>query len=322
MSDRRRTVLTSAAVASIALVGLRLRGKAEATRREGAAEAERGRRDREDRLDAEAMYAFEVAYGRHDPRMITAAQLARLGGRAARGRGLGAFEYLHADGLVRRFCFTMGGDGLRVFLTKPLIDAMRELGWQDAWIRAKLERGDTFKLGIFPLSASERATWDGVARVVERSFPAAVASKVAPHLAALKSRSFEDIEGEARRSGGECSCGGSGSGSGSCCDPPFLGTDGADYFAVKEASKGGASPDPRYMSEDRMAAARGTLPQVRGFLYNCLGLNPLFDGEGWTKTEDGKRGIKEYLVKNVRVDSVGGAGHRYLPMNVKIEDLE
>jgi hypothetical protein len=310
MSDRRRTVLASAAVASLALVGLWLRGKGRALRREGAAEAERDQRDREDRLDAEAMYAFEVAYGRHDPRMITDAQLARLGARATRGYKDADFSWLHADGAVKRFVFTMGGDGLKVFVTKPLITAMRELGWEDKWIRAKLESGATFRLGIFPISASERATWDGVVRTVERSYPVAISSKVAPHRAALGERTFESIEAEARRGGGE---GGA----------AFLGEEaGSSYYDINEAARGGASADPRFMSEERIAASSGSLPQVRGFLYNCLGLSLLFNGDGWTKTGDGQRGVKEYLVKNVPVGNIPGAGHRYLPMEVSLADLE
>ena len=53
--------------------------------------------------------------------------------------------------------------------------------------------------------------------------------------------------------------------------------------------------------------------------YNCIGLNVLFDGHGFTKLSDGSRGVAEYLVENVRVATM--ACHQYAPMAVTVEDL-
>ncbi len=102
----------------------------------------------------------------------------------------------------------------------------------------------------------------------------------------------------------------------------FLGP-GGTYFDVNESkTRPGHSDDRRYMSEERFssAAVAGTLAEARGFLYQCLSLNPLFDGEGYTKREDGERGIKEYLVVNQEVGKM--ALHRYIDMPVALGDLE
>ena len=269
----------------------------------------------EDRLDREAVDAFSSALEQHFKQPggggglgagVTPAQLARLGGRATKGTaGSDQFTWLNSDGAIQRTAFAMAGDGLAVFLNEPrLIDAMRTLGWEDRWIRRKLEDGKVFKLGVFPLRGSATpATWDGVIEMIGMAFPESVADKVRRHAAALRSTAFETIEAEARKPGG------------------FLGPD-STYFDVNETKTSpGKSDDPRFMSEARFAEAgvAGTLYEARGFLYQCLSLNPLFDGNGYTKTESGERGIKEYLVVNQRVAEM--RLHRYIDMPVTLADL-
>jgi hypothetical protein len=98
-----------------------------------------------------------------------------------------------------------------------------------------------------------------------------------------------------------------------------LGDDG-DFFSVNETAIKMVSDDSRFMSEERFAKSSGSLPETRGFLYNCLGLNPLFDGDGYTKMEDGSRGVLEFLMPNVRVADI--PHHRYVDIPVTLADLD
>ncbi len=135
-----------------ARAAVRKAAKAEARRPPAPPPAAAGKAIEEDQLAREAVEAYTAALnerlqnpGRKEEEystpLPTPAQLARLGGRATRGDlGSTQFEWLHTDGAVQRVAFAMAGDGLEVFLRAPrLIDAMRTLGWEDRWIRKKLE---------------------------------------------------------------------------------------------------------------------------------------------------------------------------------------
>ena len=74
------------------------------------------------------------------------------------------------------------------------------LGFGEAWLDAKLQdpRPTKFQLCIFPAASvtTERATWDGEARVLETYYPEAW-PLVGPHLPYIRSVPFADIQAQA-----------------------------------------------------------------------------------------------------------------------------
>lgn len=111
-----------------------------------------------------------------------------------------------------------------------------------------------------------------------------------------------------------------------------------------------ASPDPRYMTAWRLARRAGSLEEVRGWLYCELGCSEvraapvstrsvalvpsgsqatsiapprahsfarqLFDGQGWTNDGAGNRIVREYLVRNRPVASMGPFEWVELPLRI------
>jgi len=84
----------------------------------------------------------------------------------------------------------------------------------------------------------------------------------------------------------------------------------------------GQSDDPRYINSARLeASAEGTLEEVRGWLFFTLGLSELFDGCGYTKEPDGRRGYAEYLMKNRRVSSFAPGEFAWVQLPLIMEEL-
>ncbi|UJR12633.1 hypothetical protein I4U23_016808 [Adineta vaga] len=150
----------------------------------------------------------------------------------------------------------IGGDGLNLFLKKSNIQALRSLGSEDERIRKKLEGGRHFRLGVFYRSDQFfPAAWDGIFSLIEKFCPKSISTKVCQHADALKSITFKEIEDRARLS--------------------YL--RGKSYFDVSQMCVKGIVTDSRYMTEERFLDCEGTLEECRGFLYNRLALNGLFD---------------------------------------------
>ena len=224
--------------------------------------------------------------------------LQEIGGRVTRSSEEAHFEYLQKDIDAKKFGWVMGGDGLILFLKQSNIHAIRSIGFEDRWIRKKLEDGEHLRLGIFYRSDQcVPATWDGILSLVDKHYPKSISSKILQYENALKTMSFDEIEDRARLS--------------------YL--QGASYFDFDELSINGYSTDPRFMSEERFVACEGTLEESRGFLYNRLGLSRLFDGSGFSKHSGGQLCVREYLQPNVPVRNL--PGFRYLDLTVDTADL-
>lgn len=200
---------------------------------------------------------------------------------------------------MKQFAFSFAEDGCLVFLEENPVDALRSLGYEDKFIAKKLDNRELFRMGIWArnYTVAKQATWDGIFDLVKSSFPE-VAPIVLRHADALKTRSFDDIEAEAKAG--------------------FL--RGASYFDINEAAVKGFSPDERYVTAERLLASKGGLPEVRGFLYNRMGLSRLFDGKGYTKNEVTSIHLKEFLVRNCAVDSI--PGFRYVDLKIDRDELE
>ena len=171
--------------------------------------------------------------------------LARLSGRVCRAATADGFRTLHPDGVdVKPWSWVVGEDGLRMLLggRRSVIERLRDLGFTDAWIRAKLDAGESFRLALFPAAQAVPATWDGIFTLVRANFPRAVAAKVERCEAALRATPFESIQARARAG--------------------FL--RGASYFEINEAATGGTSADPRYIDTARLGACAGLNPSTSG----------------------------------------------------------
>lgn len=226
---------------------------------------------------------------------ISEEDLNQLAGRASQGSDEAYFEYLQG---VRRFAWVMGGDGLSLFLKQSNVQALRSLGFEDRWIRKRLEMGRHFRLGVFYKSDQcILATWDGILSQIDKCFPKSISTKICQHADALKSMSFAEIEDRARLS--------------------YL--QEASYYDVSQLPVNGFVNDPRYMTEERFMACEGTLEESRGFLYNTVALSDLYDGSGFTKDSTGKLHVKEYIQLNSPVRDL--PGFRYLNISIDSNDL-
>lgn len=218
----------------------------------------------------------------------------QLAGRVTRGSKEEHFIYLQKNRDAKKFAWVIGDDGLTLFLRYSNLQALRLLGHTDQWIRKRLEEGEHFRLGIFPRSdRCVLATWDGVLTLIDQYYSSHISQKVRQHIETLKQMTYDEIEARARLS--------------------YL--NGASYFDVNELAIDGYSNDSRFMSDERFTECEGTLEEVRGFLYNRLGLSRLYDGNGFTKDENGRLNVREYLQLNIPVRDIPGFRYLDLPIN-------
>ncbi|HEY3999962.1 MAG TPA: hypothetical protein VGO93_13895 [Candidatus Xenobia bacterium] len=202
--------------------------------------------------------------------MAAAVTAAPLTGRLLRGRQPSDFTTLTAD-QDRRVVMLMDDDGIRALEGLNGHDKLIRIGYTPDYIAQSLQAGDRYKLAVWPRGTREKsATWDNVLTMVEHAYPE-VAGQVAAQRAGLKSHDFLAIE----RMGGYS-------------------------FTSLDPS------DPRYMTVKRLHAASGSLVEVRDFLYHVVHLRELFTGQGYTLQADGRRGVAEYIMPNVRLAQIPG----------------
>ena len=195
-----------------------------------------------------------------------------LCGRIIRGKKPEDFETLTDDPL-RKLVLLVGPDGLENLLGKTGYDMLIEIGYDKDYLVRKVKEGNEFKLVVFPEGGPAKlATWDNVIEVVSGVYPE-VASKLWSNLNALKSTPFKDIETKAG-------------------------------FDFSEVDKIGPS-DLRYMTYDRFKASAGSLMDARAFLYFTIHLRELFSGDGYTYTNEGRRGLMEFIVPNKPIRELG-----------------
>ncbi len=132
---------------------------------------------------------------------ITEEDLRQIAGRATCGSNEAHFEYLQRNHHGKKFAWVMRSDGLILFLKQSNIQAFRSIGFEDRWMRKKLEKGERFRLGVFYNSDQcVPTTWDGVLSLVDNYYPKSISMKIWRHADALKRMSFDEIEARARSS--------------------------------------------------------------------------------------------------------------------------
>lgn len=197
-----------------------------------------------------------------------------LCGRIIRGTKPEDFVML-TDDPRRKLVLLMGRDGLELILGKTGFEALQTIGYESGYIVRKVrDERNQFKLVVFEEGGDALlATWENTVKVVSRVYPN-LKRKLRKNIGQLKTVPFGEIE---RMSG----------------------------FNFGEVDKNGPD-DPRYMTAERFERSKGTLANVRAFLYYTVHLRELYSGDGFTYDNDGNRGLMEFIVPNQPIAGLSG----------------
>ncbi len=179
----------------------------------------------------------------------------------------------------------MGPSGLKHILLRPGYEMLLNIGYTAGYIKTKLDKGFRFELLIFKLRREELkvASWKNVLAMACACYPDA-ADMFREHAKVLKKKSVAEFEALA----------------------------GFNFAQVDNLG----AEDPRYMTLERLLASDGSALSVRRFLYHRLRLSELYTGDGFTKLEDGSRGIREYIITNRTVQELEDYGLFTLDVNL------
>ena len=176
------------------------------------------------------------------------------------------------------FCSTVSSfeknfGNLDVAMENDALHLLQGIGFEDHYIREKLERGFVFSMLVFDCEVAYRADWDGLRNLLEDNYPEIKEmgwQNFWEHDDIRKSLTEEDAEAfhQIRSKGKTCD----------------------EYLDLKRLQK--------YEGEK-------TAKLFRKFLFFELGIRNLFVGDGYTYNEvTKKRGVEEFLVPNMKRDSI------------------
>lgn len=183
-----------------------------------------------------------------------------------------------AEEADRRVVMVMGPSGLNSIVGKPGLTMLSSIGYTKAYVERKLAEGFTFHLLTFPKPTEHHfgrmavATWKNTLTAIAAAYPE-IAHLVKLHAKELKRTSFTSFEAHA----------------------------GFSFAAV---DKLGAN-DPRFMTLSRLLESPGSACDLRRFLYHVTRLSELYNGDGRTRTEEGKPGVREYIMANRPLTDLG-----------------
>ncbi len=182
----------------------------------------------------------------------------------------------------RRVVMVMGPSGLKSIADKPALTMLSSIGYTNAYVERKLAEGFTFHLLTFPKPSSPKkggkhrelaiANWKNTLAAISAAYPE-IAHLVKIHAKELKRTSFGSFEEQAG-------------------------------FSFATVDKLGAS-DPRFMNLSRLLESPGSACDLRRFLYHVTRLSELYNGDGRTRTEEGKPGVREYIMANRPLTELG-----------------
>ena len=152
------------------------------------------------------------------------------------------------------------------------------IGYKVDEVTEMIANGHHFTLVVFPQIFCTRADWKGMLQMVQLEYPF-LASTVRRTAKQLQDTPFETLQEEL--------------------------PDGRTFADILE--KGVA--DPLYMDEDRLLnkVPPATACDVRGFLYNMVGANDLYRGDGYTYTAKDEKIDEEFLIRNQATKDITGA---------------
>ena len=216
-----------------------------------------------------------------------------LCGRIIRGKKPEDFKTL-TDDPTRLVVMPMDETGLETLLGKSGYEMLVAIGYEEDYIRHKVEDGNDFKLVIFPAGEDAKlATWGNVIEVVAEAYSdypevGQMLNAQGHSLKDLDHRNFDDFEEHVNL---DCS----------------------------EIDKDGSS-NSNYMTLERFLDSDGSWEDCRLFLYFSVHLRELFAGDGWTRTKDGQKGVKEYLMPNKEISSLNGA--KIIDIDIELPTLK
>lgn len=199
-------------------------------------------------------------------------------GRILRGATPKDFETL-SDNPNRRVVMFMPQEELEKIEGLDGYNRFIAIGYSEQEIENYLKKGIHFKLITFPADSGvgKAATWENVIEIASEAYPE-LAGKLRKHTTELESIPYGEIVKE---------CG----------------------YDIGNVDRN----DPRYMDPQRFAESEGSLAEARSFLYHTLNLNSQFTGDGYTRTNDGQRGVRELIGLNRPISEIA---------DVEITDME
>jgi len=204
-----------------------------------------------------------------------------VGARIVFGTTPDAFEYL--SGATQPYPFIVGPEDVQSLLRlSSHAEIMDFIGFEVEWVRGKIAEGNEFRAILFDVESVVQGggqglispTWDNLLELVH-SESAAAAAKLRPHLPALKQTPYPDLLVQ-------------------------IGYDVEKEMAPEEKAKVGTFEAYGEHGDD-------SLGHARAFLRHTLKCTALFAGDGYTRTDGGERGTREYLVKRLPVSALPGA---------------
>eukprot|EP00026_Physarum_polycephalum_P013116 Phypoly_transcript_13488.p1 GENE.Phypoly_transcript_13488~~Phypoly_transcript_13488.p1 ORF type:complete len:244 (+),score=13.78 Phypoly_transcript_13488:205-936(+) len=175
----------------------------------------------------------------------------------------------------KKLSWVMDADGLCGLLGKNGNQMLKETGSQSEWINFKLKQGFTFKLAVFTRDPSvcKLATWENLIPLMNMSYPDMDFSHLEKYISDLTSIAYHDLNKQWTHDIMEV------------------------YYCGRD--------DPRYLTAERFKQIKNpTIADFRAFLLHEIGLGVLYDGRGFTVTEEGAIGLPEYLTPSVPLSSI------------------
>jgi len=222
-------------------------------------------------------------------------KLAGLCGRVCRGTRATHFLGLAELDGQRRVVFMLGSDGLEMVLRTlhmPL-QLLLYLGYDVLFVYEEIMRGAVFELVVIAESSEAGvvpATWQRLPDVVAASFGKdgkRLSTLVEKHLPQMQKESFYDLQ--------------------QAYTHPKTGVVMSMNEARRKPVESESSDEPPWrMTENRLLQLQNCrTADVRAFLYHAMNLNNLYSGDGYTYTQEGGRGFREYLAPNKQKEELG-----------------
>lgn len=199
----------------------------------------------------------------------------RVLGRILRGNTDDDFTML-SDAPLRTVVLLFGDDGFELMRNLSPYEQLRTIGYSREYIHELVTEGHQFRLIAFPQEEANAlpGTWENIVPLMKQVYPN-LAHRVTAALIA------------------------------ECMSTPFAEFERTAGFSFSEVRRAGIG-DPRYMTSERFLDSAPTALNLRRFLYHSLHLRELYRGDGYTWQDTGIRGVREFFMKNMRIEDIKG----------------
>lgn len=201
--------------------------------------------------------------------------------RLIRGMNPEEFKFISFPPEAKQFSWVASGENLSGLLNSDPVQLPQNIsdftGKPLSWVLEKIKVGYRWKLAIFPKQNCVLANWDGIFQLMQEYYPT-VSPVVLRFKKQLIELSFNEIEQQI-----------------------YPQTRFRDI-------KNNPDNNDQYIDERKLVELESPLLwQVRGFLYNIIGLNENFKGDGYVYNDSFKKMHSEYLIPNQEIKTVFGA---------------